>query len=72
MKPALSTSHRQVARLAGEETIEVRILYYQPGVALEVLTRPPQPGLSWAERPLGRRLKLMRFLMDAPITRWVL
>jgi aminoglycoside phosphotransferase (APT) family kinase protein len=31
--------------------------------------RPPQPGRSWAERPMGVLLDVLRFLTDAP-TEW--
>jgi len=31
-----------------------------------VLPRPPKPALSWAERPLGMLIEIMRFLLDLP------
>lgn len=66
----LLEGHREVAPLAGDATIEARILYYQLWFALEVLARPPQPGLSWAERPLGMLLQVTRFLMKKPEAPW--
>jgi hypothetical protein len=38
--------------------------------ALRLLRREPQPGKSWAERPLAMLLEVMRFLIETPASVW--
>jgi aminoglycoside phosphotransferase (APT) family kinase protein len=68
--PLVLEGHRQVAPLAGEETIEARILYYHLWFALMVLSRPPLPDLAWAERPTGMLLEILRFFLERPAEPW--
>jgi hypothetical protein len=41
-----------------------------PVLSLYHLRREPQPGRSWAERPLGMLLDVIRFSLDPPGERW--
>jgi hypothetical protein len=59
-----------VAPLDGDERAEARILYYHLWLAFYHLTRPPQPQLSWAERPVSMLLEIMRFFLESPGARW--
>jgi aminoglycoside phosphotransferase (APT) family kinase protein len=68
--PYVLEGHRQVAPPEGNETIEARILYYLLWFALMVLPRPPQPNFSWAERPLGMLLEILRFFLEQPAEPW--
>lgn len=52
------------------EPLETRILACQLWFALLVLSRPPQPGLSWAERPAGMLLEILRFFLERPGPPW--
>ena len=49
---------------------EARILWRHLQIALYLLSRPPQPGLSWAERPAGMLLEIVRFFLDDPGEPW--
>ena len=53
-----------------EGAVEARILWRHLQLSLYVMRREPQPGRSWAERPLGMFVDVMRFLTDAPQERW--
>ena len=50
--------------------VEARILWRHLQLSLYLMRREPQPGRSWAERPLGMLLDVMRFLLDGPQERW--
>jgi hypothetical protein len=39
-------------------------------ISLYLLGRPPQPGLSWAERPAAMLLEIMRFFLGSPGKPW--
>ena len=49
--PFMLEGYREVAPLPEDETAEARILWRHLQIALYLLGRLPQPGLSWAERP---------------------
>ncbi|CAA9288201.1 MAG: hypothetical protein AVDCRST_MAG26-3896 [uncultured Chloroflexia bacterium] len=67
--PFLLDGYREVARR--EDTpAEARILWRHLQLALVLLQRPPQPGLSWAERPAGMLLEILRFFADEPGGSW--
>ena len=68
--PFMLEGYREVAQPDGEETVEARILWRHLQLGLYLLRRGPQPGRSWAERPFGMLLDVMRFLMDDPGRRW--
>lgn len=62
--PYLLEGYRQVASMAGDDTAEARILWWQIRNALTCLERQPPPNLptlSWAERTLSQLLEIMRF-----------
>lgn len=64
--PDLLTGYREVMPLAGDDTAEARVLWWQFQNALTCLERTPPPRLptrSWAERPLSQLLEIMRFLL---------
>jgi aminoglycoside phosphotransferase (APT) family kinase protein len=72
--PYLLEGYRQVAPMAGDDTAEARILWWQFRNALTCLERPPPPDLptlSWAERPLSQLLEIMRFLMSPEGWPWL-
>jgi aminoglycoside phosphotransferase (APT) family kinase protein len=50
-----------------EVGLRAAIVRRQLRIGLLLAHRPPQPGLSWAERPLGVPLDLLRFLAHAPV-----
>jgi aminoglycoside phosphotransferase (APT) family kinase protein len=68
--PAALAGYREVGPLGGDDTAEARILWTQLQVALFTLTRGPQPGKSWGERPLGYLLDILRFLLETEDERW--
>ena len=68
--PFMLEGYRVVAPLDGDETVEARILWRHLQLSLYLLRREPQPGRSWAERPLSMLLEVMRFLLDSPGARW--
>ena len=59
-----------VAPLPEDETAEARILWRHLQISLYLLGRPPQPGLSWAERPAAMLLEIMRFFLGSPGRPW--
>jgi hypothetical protein len=61
---------REVAPLPQDETAEARILWRHLPISLYLLGRPPQPGLSWAERPAAMILEIMRFFLGSPGKLW--
>lgn len=68
--PCMLEGYRSVAPLDGDETAEARILWRHLQLSLYLLRREPQPGRSWAERPLAMLLDVMRFSLDSPGERW--
>ena len=67
--PSMLEGYREVAA-PDDETVEARILWRHLQLALYLLRRDPQPGRSWAERPLGMLVDVMRFLLDDPGREW--
>lgn len=68
--PHMLAGYREVAPLSRDDTAEARILWRHLQIALFLLDRPPLPGRSWAERPLGVLLETLRFLIETPDARW--
>ena len=68
--PFMLEGYREVAPLPEDETAEARILWRHLQIALYLLGRPPQPGLSWAERPAAMLLEIMRFFLGSPGRPW--
>jgi aminoglycoside phosphotransferase (APT) family kinase protein len=68
--PFVLDGYRKVASDTDAGCLETRILAYQLWFALLVLSRPPQPSLSWAERPLGMLLETLRFFLKCPDSPW--
>jgi aminoglycoside phosphotransferase (APT) family kinase protein len=68
--PSMLDGYRGVAPLAANETAEARILWRDLQLSLYLMRRDPQPGRSWAERPLGMVLEVTRFLLGSPGERW--
>jgi aminoglycoside phosphotransferase (APT) family kinase protein len=66
--PSMLEGYRAVAPL--DDGVEARILWRHLQLSLYLLRRDPQPGRSWAERPLGMLLDVMRFLLDSPGPEW--
>ncbi len=69
--PTVLAGYRELATLPEDATAEARILRYHLHFALISVRGAPQPRRSWAERPLGYLLAVMRFLLDPPSPRWV-
>jgi aminoglycoside phosphotransferase (APT) family kinase protein len=69
--PFVLEGYREVAPLPEDETAEARILWRHLQIALYLLGRPPQPGLSWAERPAAMMLEIMRFFIGSPGGPWL-
>jgi aminoglycoside phosphotransferase (APT) family kinase protein len=68
--PFMLTGYRQIAPLSEDETAEARIVWRHLQIALYLLERPPQPKLSWAERPAAMFLEVMRFFLGSPGKPW--
>lgn len=68
--PSMLTGYRELALLPKDDMAEARILWRHLQISLYLLGRPPQPGLSWAERPQAMFLEVMRFFLDPPGERW--
>lgn len=68
--PFMLEGYRAVGSPEDNETIEARILWRHLQLSLFLLRREPQPGRSWAERPLAMLLDVMRFLLESPEERW--
>ena len=66
--PSMLEGYRAVEPL--EDGVEARILWRHLQLSLYLMRRDPQPGHSWAERPLGMILDVMRFLLDSPGPEW--
>ena len=68
--PCMLEGYREVAPFPEDETAEARILWRHLQISLYLLGRPPQPGLSWAERPAAMLLEIMRFFLGSPGKPW--
>ena len=68
--PCMLEGYRGGAPPDGDETVEARILWRHLQLGLYLLRREPQPGRSWAERPLGMMVDVMRFLLGDPGREW--
>jgi Ser/Thr protein kinase RdoA (MazF antagonist) len=68
--PFMLEGYREVAPLPEDATAEARILWRHLQISLYLLGRPPQPGLSWAERPAAMLLEIMRFFLGSPVRPW--
>jgi aminoglycoside phosphotransferase (APT) family kinase protein len=68
--PLVLEGHREVARLDGDDTAEVRILWRHLQYSLTVLPRGAAPGTSWAERPLAWLLEVLRFFLEPVPPGW--
>ena len=69
--PFMLEGYREVAPLPeDDEAGGARILWRHLQIALYLLGRPPQPGLSWAERPAAMLLEIMRFFLGSPGRPW--
>ena len=68
--PSMLEGYGEVAAPDGEETVEARILWRHLQLGLYLLRRDPQPGRSWAERPLGMLVDVTRFLLGDPGRGW--
>lgn len=66
--PSMLEGYRAAAPT--DHDVEARILWRHLQLSLYLLRRDPQPGRSWAERPLGMLLDVMRFLLDSPGPEW--
>jgi hypothetical protein len=69
--PFMLEGYREVAPLPEDDTAEARILWRHLQISLYLLGRPPQPGLSWAERPAAMLLEIMRFFLGSPGRPWM-
>lgn len=68
--PAMLEGYGAVAPFDGGENVEARILWRHLQLSLYLLRRESQPGRSWAERPLGMLLDVMRFALHPPGETW--
>jgi aminoglycoside phosphotransferase (APT) family kinase protein len=68
--PWVLAGHREVAPVDGDETVEARILWRHLQLSLWLLRRSPQPGRSWAERPVAMFTEVLRFFLEGPGDRW--
>ena len=67
--PAMLEGYREITGW-GDETIEARILWRHLQIGLHQLRGEPQPQQSWAERPTGMLLDILRFFIEQPDRRW--
>lgn len=68
--PFMLAGYREVAPLERDDTAEARILWAHLQLALFLMRRQPQPGKSWAERPLTMVLETARFFLKLPPEPW--
>lgn len=68
--PWVLEGHREIAPVDGDETVEARILWRHLHLSLWLLRRGPQPGRSWAERPVAMLVEVLRFFLEGPGERW--
>jgi hypothetical protein len=64
--PFMLDGHRELAPLDEDTTAEGRIVWRHLQLGLWLARRGPQPGRSWAERPLGMLLETLRFFATEP------
>ena len=55
------SGYRELAMLPEDDMAEARILWRDLQISLYLWSRPPQPGLSWAERLQAMFIEVMRF-----------
>jgi aminoglycoside phosphotransferase (APT) family kinase protein len=63
--PAMLAGYRSAGG-AVDEPLQAAIVRRQLQVGLFLAQRSPEPDLSWAERPLGALVDLLRFFATAP------
>jgi aminoglycoside phosphotransferase (APT) family kinase protein len=63
--PFMLGGYETVLRNQGQ-TFKARVLERHIQLALFLVNRPPAPHHSWAERPLGMLLEIMRFVISLP------
>jgi aminoglycoside phosphotransferase (APT) family kinase protein len=68
--PSMLEGYAEVGPFEEAENVEARILWRHLQLSLYLLRRDPQPGRSWAERPLAMLLDVMRFSLESPDERW--
>lgn len=68
--PSMLEGYGAVVSIEGGENVEARILWRHLQLSLYLMRREPQPGRSWAERPLGMLLDVMRFSLAPHGERW--
>ncbi len=68
--PAMLDGYCNISAIADLESFVARILWRQIQLALFLIQREPQPNRSWAERPLGMLLDILRFLNSNPGEPW--
>jgi aminoglycoside phosphotransferase (APT) family kinase protein len=67
--PAMLAGYRE--RISVEdEALEARIVWRHLTIALHQLRGQPKPEWSWAERPIGMLLEVLRFFAGEPSGRW--
>lgn len=67
--PALLSGYRELVSDEGE-ALEARIVWRHLQIALHQLRGRPVPEWSWAERPIGMLLEILRFFGEGPGRRW--
>lgn len=68
--PLMLQGYRKERDIPDDGLFETRVVFRQLQIALFLLRRFPQPDKSWAERPLGMMLDLLRSLAANPNERW--
>ncbi len=66
--PAMLTGYRELA--ATDDGLEPRIVWRHLQIALHQLRGQPVPEQSWAERPMGMLLEVLRFFAGGPDKVW--
>jgi hypothetical protein len=54
-----------------DDSFKARILWRHLQLAVFLLRREPQPGRSWAERPLSMIFEIMRFSLEPASHYWL-
>ena len=68
--PFMLDGYREERGWAVDASFEARVVWRQLHIALFLARRGPQPDKSWAERPLGMLLDLVRTLATSSDSRW--
>jgi Ser/Thr protein kinase RdoA (MazF antagonist) len=68
--PCMLEGYRQASPTTRDEVTEPRILWRHLQLALWLMGREPQPGRSWAERPLAMFIGIMRFFLECDDPAW--